>query len=221
MNKLMMVAAIVIVIAAQMLPTTAQSYALQANPGQEPTSVEMSSMRPALQIEAGSTSPVICTQPEMVVATMLDGYIAFVSATPIQPEATTWSEKQIETMKAIYGEVIRDGYAGPQGFGSLDAWAQVFGITPAPLLPRPHLLQRRQCASLHVVPNAVNMAGWYDYPDLARIPAIQTGCTMDDCPGKDVAYHELAHLWDFRGDGALSSGAGSRRWGSRERRTGG
>ena len=46
------------------------------------------------------------------------------------------------------------------------------------------------------VPNSVNMAGWHDYPDLARIPAIQTGCTQTGCPGKDVAYHELAHLWD-------------------------
>jgi len=36
------------------------------------------------------------------------------------------------------------------------------------------------------------------YPDLARIPAIQTGCELADYPATDVDYHELAHPWDFR-----------------------
>jgi hypothetical protein len=204
MNKRMVVAAIVI--AGQMLLTTARSSTLDATAGQEPTSVEVSSMPPVPQIEAVSASPVMCTQPETVVATMLGGYVAFVSATPIQPEAVAWSEKQIESMQAFYGEIILNGYAGSRGFGSLEAWAQAFGISQAPdTCPGPDCCNAGGALRFMYVPNAVNMAGWYDYPDLARIPAIQTGCTMDDCPGKDVAYHELAHLWDFRGDGALSS----------------
>ena len=52
MNKRMMVATIVIVIAAQMPPTTAQLYTLQANAGPEPATAEMPSTPPAPQIEA-------------------------------------------------------------------------------------------------------------------------------------------------------------------------
>ena len=99
-------------IAGQMLLTTAQSSTLPMHAAQELAAAEMLSTPPAPQIEAVNASLAACTQPETVVATMLGGYVAFVSATPIQPEAIAWFEKQMETMKAIYGEVIRDGYAG-------------------------------------------------------------------------------------------------------------
>ena len=145
---------------------------------------------------------------------MLGGYIAFVSATPIQPEATAWSEKQIETMKAIYGEVIRDGYAGPRGFGSLEAWARAFGITPAPAAcPGPDCCNAGGALRFMYVPNSVNMAGWHDYPDLARIPAIQTGCTRPVAPARmspTTSWRTCGTSGRWRAERRAGSGDGGR-----------
>ena len=77
-------------------------------------------------------APGACLHPENVIATMANGYIAFVSATPIHPDATEWPEEQRAAAERVYGEVIRSGYAGSRGFGSLEAWARAFGISQAP-----------------------------------------------------------------------------------------
>jgi hypothetical protein len=102
--------------------------------------------------------------------------------------------------------VILAGYAGPRGFGSLEAWARAFGVTQAPAAcPGPDCCNAGGALRFMFVPDAVNKAGWYDYPDLTRVPAIQTSCDIVDCPSLHTAFHELAHLWDFRNEGALSA----------------
>jgi hypothetical protein len=162
-----------------------------------------------LQTSASSAEHVesaACTQPEQVVATMLDGYIAFVSATPIQPLATAWPEVQMQSVERVYGEVIRNGYTGPRGFGSLEAWARAFGVTPASdACPGPDCCNAGGALRFMYVPGAISRAGWHQFGDDRLAPAIQTGCATDDCPYPDIAYHELAHIWDFRDDGALST----------------
>ena len=107
----------------------------------------------------------MCLYPENVIATMLDGYIAFVNATPIQPEAVAWPAVQLKSVEKVYAEIIRTGYAGPRGFGSLEAWARAIRHHPgAGGVSRPRLLQRRRRAALHV------RAGRNESRWLARFP---------------------------------------------------
>ena len=105
----------------------------------------------------------------------------------------------------VYEEVIRSGYAGPRGFGSLEAWARAFGITQTPAAcPGPDCCNAGGALRFMYVPETGNRAGWYDFPDGSRVPAIQSSCASGGCPERDAAYHELAHIWDFRDDGVLS-----------------
>lgn len=184
---------------------TAQSFPVTRNAATESgADTHSPAPNPATTAEMPQASS--CAQPEAVVATMLDGYIAFVNATPIHGGATAWPTEQMETTERIYREVILSGYAGERGFGSVKAWAQAFGISQAPAAcPGPDCCNAGGALRFMFVSGEVNKAGWYDYPGLARIPAIQSGCDIPGCPKTDTAYHELAHLWDFRLDGALSA----------------
>jgi len=150
--------------------------------------------------------PTPCVQVEQVIATMADGYVAFVNSTPIKPQATQWPEDQIKTMEKSYGNVILNGYASPKGLGSLETWAQEFGLERVPAgCPGPNCCHAGGALRFMYVPGQVNRANWYDLVGIGPVPGIQTGCDMADCPNKDVAYHELAHIWDMRKNGTLGT----------------
>jgi hypothetical protein len=206
MPKLVLIATLMFFIAGQTPTTMAQSSPAGWNAGAENDRKFDFSRLPVLEPEAEASMPEVCSHPEQVVATMAGGYIAFVSASLIEPRAAEWPAEQMKEMERIYGEVIFAGYAGSKGFGSLEAWARAFGVTQVPAAcPGPDCCNAGGALRFMFVSGAVNKAGWYDYPGLARVPAVQTGCPILDCPATDVAYHELAHLWDFRGDGTLST----------------
>jgi hypothetical protein len=206
MTRLILATSLMLFMIGQMLPTTMQISLTGWNAGAETDAAVAPSTLPRSEPEAETSTREVCSHPEQVIGTMANGYIAFVSATPIEPRATEWPAEQIRAMERIYGEVIVTGYTGSRGFGSLEAWARAFGVTQAPAAcPGPDCCNAGGALRFMFVSGSVNRAGWYDYPGLARVPAVQTGCPNQDCPAKDVAYHELAHLWDFRGDGALST----------------
>lgn len=191
MNKFLIIAAMAFIITGHAPLTPAQSSPLSA-PSAGPITAE--------------PAPGVCLYPENVIATMLDGYIAFVNATPIQPEAVAWPAVQLKSVERVYAEIIRTGYAGPRGFGSLEAWARAFGVTPASdACPGPDCCNAGGALRFMYVPGAISRAGWHQFGTDQLVPAIQTGCATDDCPYPDIAYHELAHIWDYRLDGALSS----------------
>ncbi len=159
MKKLVMVALLVLVIAGQTLLTTAQPY---------PADTAESS---ACDHENQPQSKRRVSIPKHVIATMVNGYIAFVSATPIHPDATEWPEERRAAAEKVYAEVIRSGYAGPRGFGSLEAWARAFGISQAPAAcPGPDCCNAGGALRFMYVPETGNRAGWYDFPDWVARP---------------------------------------------------
>ena len=152
---------------------------------------------------AGEAPP--CAAAEAVVDVRVDGYLAFVDSMPLIAGAKPWPRERIDAVAASYAGAVENGYAGTDGFGSLEAWATAFGLSRAPAgCPGPNCCGAGGTLRMVYVPGAIQMAAWYELADGRRVAAIQTGCGESRC-ALDGVYHELAHIWDLHWHGALGA----------------
>lgn len=146
-----------------------------------------------------------CAANEAVADVRVDGYLAFVDSMHPIAGAKPWPRERIDAVAASYADAVENGYAGADGFGSLEAWASAFGLSRAPAgCPGPNCCGAGGALRMVYVPDAIQTAAWYELADGRRIATIQTGCGESRC-ALDGVYHELAHIWDLRWHGALGA----------------
>lgn len=143
---------------------------------------------------------------ERVVATVAGGFVAFVEVKPSLVDGTYWPADQLQAATAIFSQAIEQGYAGPDGFGSLEKWAEAFGLSRVPPgCPGETCTNAGGALRVVYIYGIRPQAGWFALPDGSTVPAVKMGHLWPANVTAAMAYHELAHIWDLHVDGDLGT----------------
>jgi len=127
-----------------------------------------------------------------IVAETADGLIIFVEdAGAIVDGASRWPATKLEALVRFYDEAVAR-YTAPSAFGSLDRWAEAFGISKDNPIRVIYVGRGRDAAPAR----AGRIAGIPVITHFALRTSVSTA-------GVQLVLHEMAHIWDSAHDWAL------------------